>query len=353
MGLKCRVRLAARFPFGIHRSLVLSEYYTNTILTMISIQSLLVDDDEHLSSANPPEGVKFTSLPAELRLKIWSRAAEPRVVLFGDLASTYRSYPLPSVTQLNIESRTETREGYEAIGNGSYFDFTRDILVCDHKISDQVADPYLEELAPRLKRLAYWDCFPDDGRVDGPYHYSVYLSACYRQRNFGMIEFDRFWFPNLEELWIVKVGEVDPTWMIHVDRRAPYDVRLRELAKQFRYWVNENIIEMAPLDLEDPEVQAILTEGRCGNVDCHELNKGRSKMISKVSFLDGKYKAPTDGRKWVRILPWHVDEQVKDKRTYENRLRWVLVERILTFDLRWEPWSDSGSEVPSRGRVPR
>lgn len=306
--------------------------------------------DERASSDKSSEVVNFTSLPAELRLKIWSRAVEPRVVLFDDLASTHRSYPLPSVTQLNIEARTETRQGYEPVGNGSYFDFSRDILVCDHKISEQSQDPYLEELAPKLKRLAYWDCFPDDGRVDGPYHYSVYLSACYRQRNFGMIEWDRFWFPNLEELWIVKVGEVDPTWMIHVDRNAPYDVRLRELAKQFRYWVDENIIEMAPLDLEDPEVKAVVNEGRCGKVDCHELNKGRSMMISKVAFFDGKYEAPTDGKEWIRILPWHVDEQVKDKRTYNNRLRWVLVERILTFDLRWDPWSDTGSEISSRGR---
>ncbi|CAM1501789.1 Fc.00g037730.m01.CDS01 [Cosmosporella sp. VM-42] len=314
---------------------------------MASLVSPRVED---IPSSSTTSIVKFSSLPTELRLKIWSRAVEPRIVLFGDLASKHRSYPLPSVTQLTVEARTETRQGYEPIGNGSYFDFARDILVCDHKISDQAPDPFLEEIAPRIKRLAYWDCFPDDGRVDGPYHYSVYLSACYRQRDFGTIEFDRFWFPNLKDLWIVKVGEVDPTWMVNVDRKAPYDVRLRELAKQFRYWVDENVIEMAPLDLNDPEVKAILTEGRCGKEDCHELNEGRTKMISKVVFLDGKYEAPTDGIKWVRILPWHVDEQIKEKKTYENRLRWVLVERILTFDLRWEPWSDLDSETANHGR---
>ncbi|KAF4986965.1 hypothetical protein FDECE_15671 [Fusarium decemcellulare] len=297
-----------------------------------------------ISSAS--QTTTFASLPAELRLKIWSRANEPRIVLYGDLAQKSRAYPLPSVTQLNAEAREETRLGYDPVGHGSYFDFSRDILVCDHKISDQAPEPYLEDLAPRIRRLAFWDCFPDDGRVDGPYHYSVYLSACYRQQDFGKIEFDRFWFPNLDDLWIVKVGEVDPAWMIRVDMKASYEARLKELAKQFRYWVDENIIEMAPLDLNDPESRAVLNEGRCGKEDCHELNKGRSKMVSKVVFLDGKYEAPGDSQNWVRILPWHVDEdKVKEKRTCENRMRWVLVERILTFDLQWEGWSESGWEL--------
>jgi hypothetical protein len=227
-------------------------------------------------------------------------------------------------------------------------DFSSDILVCDHKISDQATDQYLEELAPRVRRLAFWDCFPDDGRVSGPHLYSVYVSACYRQRDFGKIEFDRFWFPNLDDLWIVKVGEIDPAWMVHVNMKAPYEVRLQELAKQFRYWVDANIIEMAPLDLKDPESQAVLNEGRCGKEDCHELNKGRSKMVSKVTFLDGKYKAPDDDLNWVRIHPWQVNEGDKENRVHENRMRWVLVERILTFDLRWEGSSEPGQRRRNR-----
>ncbi|KAF7548759.1 hypothetical protein G7046_g8565 [Stylonectria norvegica] len=323
-----------------------------TRLTMMPVQPILSRNAEilHPQFPRPSPVASFASLPTELRLKIWSRAVEPRVVLFGDLIQNRQSYPLPSVTQLNVEARAETRQGYEPIGYGSHFDFSRDILVCDHEISDNVPDPFLEELAPKIKRLAYWDCFPDDGRVDGPYHYSVYLSGCYRQRRFGQIEFDRFWFPNLEELWIVKIGEVDPTWMVTVDFEAPYEVRLRELAKQFRYWVDENIIEMAPLDLNDPEAQAVLNEGRCGKTDCHELNQGRSKMISKVLFLDGKYKPPSDGSNWVRIMPWHGEEQPKEKRTYENKLRWVLVERILTFDLRWDGSNETGWEIRHRRR---
>ncbi|KAM0356138.1 hypothetical protein ACHAPU_000533 [Fusarium lateritium] len=294
------------------------------------------------SVASTTSKTEFASLPPELRLKIWSEASEPRIVLYGDLVQSNQSCPLPAVTQLNAEARAETRQCYEPIGRGSYLDFSSDILVCDHKISDQATDLYLEELAPRVRRLAFWDCFPDDGRVSGPHHYSVYVSACYRQRNFGKIEFDRFWFPNLDDLWIVKVGEIDPGWMVHVNMKAPYEVRLQELAKQFRYWVDENIIEMAPLDLKDPESRAVLNQGRCGKEDCHELNRGRSKMVSKVSFLDGKYKAPDDDLDWIRIHPWHVNEADKENRVYENRMRWVLVERILTFDLRWEGSSELG-----------
>lgn len=309
---------------------------------------------EDSSTSQLSSSTSVDAIPSELWLNIWSSTVEPRIVLFNDLASTHRSYPLPGVTQVNVEARNETRQGYEPVGRGSYFHFGRDILVCDHRISDSVPDPFLEELAPRIKRVAYWDCFPDDRRVDGPYHYSRYLSACYRQRGFGTIEFDHFWFPNIEELWIVKIGEVDPTWMVHVDRAAPNEVRERELAKQFRFWVGENIIEMAPLDLAEPEVKAILTEGRCEKLDCHQLNEGRTRMVSKVTFLDGKYQAATDGTAWVRILPWQVNEQVRSQGSHENRLRWVLAERILTFDLSFEPSIDSGSEseseTPSRGR---
>ncbi|KAK7419498.1 hypothetical protein QQX98_003267 [Neonectria punicea] len=263
---------------------------------MIPAQSLLSNGTEDPSSSS----TNLDSLPAELRLKIWCLALEPRVVLFGDVVQNHGSYPLPPVTQLNAEARTEIRQKYDHIGSGSYFDFSRDILVCDHKIPDQLPDPFLEGLATRVKKLAYWDCFPDDGRVDGPYPYSVYVTANYLQRHSGKIDFARFWFPNLEDLWIVKVGDIDPSWMIHVDTTASYEMRLKELARQFKYWVDENIIEMAPLDLNESEARAVLAEGRCGKVDCHELNQGRNKMVSKVVFIDGKYEAPVDGKEWVR-----------------------------------------------------
>lgn len=293
----------------------------------------------------------FTSLPPELRLKIWSRANEPRIVLYGDLVQGNGSCPLPTVTQINAEARDETRLGYEPIGRGSFLDFSKDILVCDHKISDQVTDQYLDELAPRIRRMAFWDCFPDDSQVQVPHHYSIYLSACYNQRgDFGRIEFDRFWFPNLDELWIVKVGDIDPRWKIPVNKQATYETRLKELAKQFRYWVDDEIIEMAPLDLNDPESHAVLHEGRCGKEDCHQLNRGLTKMVSKVVFLDGKYQAPDDGQKWVQIFPWRTGEETGDQ-IHASGLRWVVIERILTFNLYREAWSEAGKEIRRRRRL--
>ncbi|KAM0307681.1 hypothetical protein HYE67_000641 [Fusarium culmorum] len=318
---------------------------------MVNMSSSSVYDSEAVPFSGPSTSIaSFTSLPPELRLKIWSRANEPRIVLYGDLAQGIGSCPLPTVTQLNAEARDETRLGYEPIGRGSFLDFSKDILVCDHLISDQATDQYLDELAPRVRRMAFWDCFPDDGRVQMPHHYSVYLSICYNQRgDFGKIEFDRFWFPNLDELWIVKVGDIDPRWQIPVNKQATYESRLKELAKQFRYWVEDEIIEMAPLDLSDPDSHAVLYEGRCGKEDCHELNQGRTKMVSKVVFLDGKYKAPDDGQKWVRIFPLQAKEGTgAGDQTHANGLRWVAIERILTFNLYREAWSEGGREIRRR-----
>lgn len=297
----------------------------------------------------------FAELPTELRLKIWSCAVEPRVVVLDDLVQHNKSYPLPSVTQLNSEARTETRQGYESVGRGSCFHFSRDILVCDPNISDQRPNVPLEELALRVQRLAFWDCFPDDGRIDGLFHYSAYLAACYPSGQSGKIEFDKFWFPNLRDLWIVKVGEVDRSWMIGVDKDMPYEVRLQKTARQFRYWVDEDIIEIAPLDLNEPETKLVLREGRCGKVDCQKLNRGRQIMVSKVVFLDGKYnREEGKAQKWKRIWPWStsVEQGSTETDTSANRMRWIIVERILTFSLRWDGSGelDEPSSDHRRGR---
>lgn len=282
----------------------------------------------------------FAELPTELRLKIWSCAVEPRVVVLDDLVQHNKSYPLPSVTQLNTEARTEARQGYESVGRGSYFHFSRDILVCDPNISDQRPNVPLEELALRVQRLAFWDCFPDDGRIDGLFHYSAYLAACYPSGHSGKIEFDKFWFPNLRDLWIVKVGEVDRSWMIGMDKDMPYEVRLQKTARQFRYWVDEDVIEIAPLDLNEPETKLVLREGRCGKVDCQKLNQGRQIMVSKVVFLDGRYtkREKDKAHKWKRIWPWStsIEQGNTETDTSANRMRWIIVERILTFSLRWD-----------------
>ncbi|ODA83301.1 hypothetical protein RJ55_01814 [Drechmeria coniospora] len=308
------------------------------------------------SSGNPTTAsphFPLPQLPCEIRLKIWSCAVEPRVVILDDLVQVAGSYPIPPVTQLNAESRAESRSGYEAIGRGSHLHFARDILVCDPNISDQGSNKPLEDLAPRVRRLAFWDCFPDDGRVDGFCRYSDYLATWYPQESFGKVHFDKFWFPNLEDLWIIKVGEVDRSWKVAVDRDMPVDVRARNTARQFRYWVEDNIVEIAPLDLDDADTKLVLQDGRCGKVDCQELNRRRPKMVSKVIFVDDLYESrddSNDSRGWKRIQPWSAaasEPEDTEKDGSENRMRWIIVERILTFSLRWE--ADDG--LLSRGRV--
>ncbi|PNY20563.1 Uncharacterized protein TCAP_07365 [Tolypocladium capitatum] len=296
---------------------------------------------------------KFTLLPAELRLKIWACAVEPRVIILDDLVQTTRSYPMPPVTQLNAEARSESRQGYEAAGRGSHLHFARDILVCDPNISDQKSNKPLEALAPRVRRLAFWDCFPDDGRVDGLYHYSAYLAACYPQESLGKVELDKVWFPNLKDLWIIKVGDVDRSWKVAMDRSMPYAARARKTARQFRYWVDDNVVEIAPLDLDEPETKVVLRQGRCGKVDCRELNRGRPKMVSKVMFMDGRYdERDAEAHGWKRIWPWSTAvEQGTERDSSENKMRWIMVERILTFSLRWEGSGEAEEASSTRRRV--
>ncbi|PTB61599.1 hypothetical protein BBK36DRAFT_9232 [Trichoderma citrinoviride] len=72
-------------------------------------------------------------------------------------------------------------------------------------------------------------------------------------------------------------------------------------------------------------------------------------MVSKVIFMDGKYRG-SEG--WQRILPWSTKlAQATEKDTSENRMRWIIVERILTFSLRWEGPDDEGVTL-ARRKVP-
>lgn len=301
------------------------------------------------TSGHSAAASKFAMLPAELRLKIWSCAVEARVAILDDLVQKTRSYPIPPVTQLNAEARSESRRGYEAVGRGSHLHFSRDIVVCDATLCDLRSNKPLEALAPRVRRLAFWDCFPDDGRVDALQHYSAYLAACFPQEGLGRVEFDKFWFPNLKHLWIIKVGEVDRSWNIAVDKSAPFDTQARRTARQFRYWVNGGIIEMTTLDLDDPDTKAVLREGRCGRADCRELNRERPTMISKVTFMDGPYKGDKRGLpQWTRIRPWSAGT---DEECSEDRMRWMLVERTLTFSLRWEGSGEDQEGTTARRRV--
>ncbi|KAL6858096.1 hypothetical protein ACO1O0_005548 [Amphichorda felina] len=309
-------------------------------------------DGAPLLPASPLSALRFSHLPPELRLKIWSCAVEPRIVLLNDLIHSLRSYPLPIVTQLNAEARSESRRGYSLVGRGSYVHFSRDILVCDYKLADRTPpNCTAEKLAPQIERVAFWDCAPDEERIEVPERYSDYLSTCYQQRSFGQVIFDRFWFPNVKDFWSVKIGDVDQSWMVQVDKSAPFEVQLQQSAREFRYWVDENMIEMTAFDLKDPESLMILREGRCEKTNCQELNSGRTHIISKVNFIDGKYQEPRDGRNWERILPSDDNEEEEpNSRAAVNRMRWALVERSLTFFLRWDWPGDS--EGNSRRRRP-
>ncbi|PFH60646.1 hypothetical protein XA68_10606 [Ophiocordyceps unilateralis] len=279
----------------------------------------------------PPSS--FRLLPAELRLKIWSYASQPRVAILHDIVHRPGSYPLPAVTQLNAEARAESRPGYEPVGCGSHLHFARDILVCDASLCDLPSSEPLEHLAPRVRRLVFWDCYPDDSLVDGLHLYSAYLAACYPRDRYVGVDLDKLWFPNLDHLWIVKVGGVDESWNLSPDSRGPSPMQ----ARQFRYWPDDDAVELSPLDIHrDPETRAVLQHGRCGRSDCRDLNRERPMTVSKVSFVDGPYVATPD---WERIIP-----RVGDGCT-EDTMRWLLVERTLTFSLRRD---DSADDSPRR-----
>lgn len=298
----------------------------------------------------------FDRLPPELRLKIWSCAVEPRVVILDDLAQQNESYPLPLVTRLNAEARAETRLDFEPVGRGSYFRFDQDIAVCDTSITDTGSQKPLEDLALRVQRLAFWDCFPDDGRVDSLSRYSTYLASCCPIELFGKIEFDKLWFPNLRELWVIKVGDVDKCWMVGADATVKPEIGFQQTARQFRYWVGNGTIEMAALDVSDADTKIVLREGRCGRTDCQELNKGRRKLVTKVIFVDEEYieMAEDKAGRWKRIHPWPVyPEQVgveTNPTVTADRMRWIMVERILTFSLRWDNFDETTPKSRHRHR---
>lgn len=299
------------------------------------------------STRMPSPASNFGLLPPELRLNIWSHAIVPRIVILDDLVQKQKSYPMPPVVQVNAEAWVEHHRRYARIARGSFIDFSRDILVCDATLSNQRPDKALEDLAQRIERLAFWDCFPDDARVTDPRRYAAYISAWYRQRRFGTIEFDQFLFSNVKDLWVIKVGKVDPSWEIQADKDRPLAVRTRETARQFRYWRDESIIEIAPLDPDEPDTQAVLRDGRCGREDCRELNRGHSKVVSKVTFVRGPYRKLGDDADWIRVVPRSAKaekDRERAKADSRNRKRWMMVERILTFSLHCERSDDS--DVP-------
>lgn len=280
----------------------------------------------------------IASLPPELRLEIWSCSAEPRIVILNDLLRRHRSYAIPSTTQVSAEARHATRDGYEPVGKGSHFHFSRDILVCGEGVLRRKPDESLKRLARRIKRLAFWDCSEDDPLVAEPLQYQGYLRM-YGQRGFGRIDFDQTLFPNLHELWIVKFGDVHPEW--HTQGKVSYE---------FRYWRDQRIIEIAPLNRRDANIGAILREGRCEDDAC-QLPDEKLRLF-KITFMSGRYPLEADDdamdtgvngmmkddKQWelVRLAR---DGDGKDSRAHQNLMRWTMAERALTFSL--NVWADS------------
>lgn len=272
-------------------------------------------------------------------------------MLLEDLVTKPKAYPLPTVAALNVESRHETRTGYQRAGLGSYINFSKDLLVCDdHLVEQTSSNPAVERVASRAEHVVFWDCIPDDGRAKLPDGYHDYLSTCYHQENFGRIDLDKFWFPVVKEFWTVKVGDIDPRWMLnkHIERRASRDVQSRQSAKEFRYWWQEGVVEMCALDLDDSIARLILRDGRCHRDYCRETNSGLSHLISKVSIMDGRYKPSLDGRKWVKIRPSSDDHEPMSRSARVNLMRWEVVERVFTFLLRWD-WPSKAQKRRATG----
>lgn len=291
--------------------------------------------------------MELKTLPAELRLKIWSTAAESRVAILNDLVEIAGAYHIPTVTQLCAESRLETRDGYEPVGRGSYFHFSKDILVTDHNFVDQYYNPTAESIAPQVERVVFWDCVPDEPIVAEPQKYSDYLEHCYGQKRWGQIKLDEFWFPNIKDFWVVKVGHIEDVWAAQIDKRTPQGTRTHRMAHEFRYWVGKNIIEIAPFDFQAPDNVSVLCDGRCSKDNCKVLNRGRPHFVSKITFMDGPYRKPKDGRNWQRITPPPPPHKKESDRATFNRIQWAFIERALTFSLRHD-WSEEPEGPPAR-----
>ncbi|KAG9254241.1 uncharacterized protein F5Z01DRAFT_122709 [Emericellopsis atlantica] len=305
-------------------------------------------------SISSPRLPPFTYLPPELRLRIYNCAIEPRLLLLNDLVDVECAHPLPAVTQVNSEARIEARGGYERVGKGSYFNFARDILVCDYRIADRTTfDSVAEDIASRAERVVFWDCVPDEQRIALPKHYFDYVSQWCDQDVDGRVTLDRFWFPNVKEFWSVKVGDVARSWHVNFDKSAPCSERIQQAAREYRYWVDANVVEVATLDLsQDAMSRLVLREGRCDNDNCQRYNVGRTHILSKVNFMDGDYCPPDDGREWYHVrLSEETRCEVDGCRAAAARLRWSLVERSFTFFLRWDWPMDMAGVARKRNRL--
>lgn len=298
--------------------------------------------------------VTFASLPPEIRNQIWHHVVEPKLAFLHDITDQPGAYSLPSATQVNKESRAICSPGYDRVGQGPYFQFANDIFICDHQIVDQPSNDFFDALTLRVQRLALWDCLDDDSMMELPSSYEGHLQDCFGRKISEMIEFDKLWFSNLKELWIVKIGDVDPAWGVKRDKNTPRAAQIRQLARQFRYWVKDGIIEMSQLDPTEPSTKFLLDHGRCREDHCRESNNERPMIVSRVLFMDSPYKERVrDNTEWVRIAPRTTEDQENDEdgAAERRRMRWALVERMLMFWLRWDIQSDDDGAHVTRSRT--
>ncbi|KAK0387844.1 hypothetical protein NLU13_4089 [Sarocladium strictum] len=296
-------------------------------------------------------------LPPEIRLQIWHCSLQPELIFIHDVLQRPQNFILPTVTQINRESRHECKSVFDRVGQGPYFQFPRDIFVCDPSVAEEPPNEFLDTLGLRIQRLAYWDCFPDESAVACPSRLEDSLWNILGRKIAEPIDFDNLRFPNLKELWVIKIGDVDGSWGVIRDRNACRELQFRQLAQQFRYWVKEGILEAAPLDFTDPDTRYLLKNGRCRETICREANHLRPMMVSRVLLMDQPYKqrTPNEATNWVRVEPRKglVGELQADVEAEARRKRWGLVERVLFFPLRSDCMgsTDNPSEAPSRTRT--
>lgn len=282
--------------------------------------------------------VSFATLPPEIRIQIWQSTLQPELVFLHEVLKQPRKFALPPVTQVNRQSRHECRSFYERVGHGPYFQFPKDIFICDPSIAEEPSNDSLDSIALQVQRLAFWDCFPDEFAVACPARCEDSLWSSIGRKIAQPIDFNNLWFPNLKELWVVKIGDVDQSWGIQRDRSASRQVQFQQLARQFRYWVKEGVLEMAPLDLNESDTKYLLQNGRCREDKCRQVNHLRPMMVSRVTFEDSPYAdRNVDGSKqWTVIEPRknRNGEFDGDVEAEARRMRWALVERVLFFMLR-------------------
>ncbi|KAL2210230.1 hypothetical protein CC79DRAFT_1365628 [Sarocladium strictum] len=269
---------------------------------------------------------------------IWQSAIQPRLVFLKELSTRPEDFALPAVARVDRESKRICEPSFDRIPSGPCLQFSKDIFVCDPTIADHKPGKIIEELAPHVQRLALWDCLQDEPVMDSAARYEDSLWHTFGRRIAEPLDFSKLWFPALRDLWVIKIEDVDESWRIKRDKNASRQDQLRQLARQFRYWAKDNILEMAPLVIPDSDTKYLLREGHCSERHCRKSNSLRPMMVSRVMVMNTPYggRRSTESDQWVRIEPRKSGDRQGQAETdaEARRLRWAMVERVLLFMLR-------------------